>query len=243
MVWHALTYSKLGEYAPHSKHHLNRAGREAHLVQSVIPSGHDMHSTEQTCNRGTCWQLAHHMHVLLCLAWLQVAPSATNQICWTHPWVPATSILYYTCSYLKWCSIYCSVTLRYDILSPVQWLPTYQRTTISSKYGKQLTVTNFTSENTWNLLTYSSLPLLLFSVLSSSLYGLPLFFPHSVPFQFMHLLVISTSRAAFTLSNLQAPDLLSPFHVHYTSLTLLASVILSGYLAPPTPFPIKKTAL
>ena len=116
------------------------------------------------------------MHVLLCLAWLQVAPSATNQICWTHPWVPETSILYYTWNYLKLCSIYCSVTLRYDVLSPVWWFPTYQRTTMPSKYGKQLTVTNFTSQNTWNLLTYSSLPLLLFSVLSSSLYGLPLFF-------------------------------------------------------------------
>jgi hypothetical protein len=113
MVWKAQTYSKLCEYTPHFYNHHQNGGREVHLVQSVSPSGHGMHSTEQTCNQGTGWWLVHHMNGLLCLASLQVAPSATNQICQTPPWDPATNSLYYGLNDLHWCCIHCRCHLQY----------------------------------------------------------------------------------------------------------------------------------
>ena len=95
MVWKALTNSKLGEYAPHLNYHHHNGGTEVRLVQSVTSSCRSMHSTERTCNGGTGWQLVYHTNALSCLASLQVALSATTQICQTHPWTPAMSILHY----------------------------------------------------------------------------------------------------------------------------------------------------
>ena len=113
MVWKALTYSKLGEYAPHLNYHHHNGGREARLVQSVTSSGRSMRSTERTCNGGNGWYLVYHTNALSCLASLQVAPSATNQICRTPPWTPATSILYYGLNDWHWCCIKCGCLLRY----------------------------------------------------------------------------------------------------------------------------------
>jgi hypothetical protein len=53
MVWKALTYSKLCEYAPHLNYRQHNGGREVRLVQSLSSSGHGMHSTARTCNGGT----------------------------------------------------------------------------------------------------------------------------------------------------------------------------------------------
>jgi hypothetical protein len=114
-VCKALTYSKLGEYAPHLNYHHHNGDREVRLVLSVTSSGRSMRSTERTCNGGTGWQLVYHMNALLCLASFQVAPSATNQICQTPPWTPATSILYYGMNYWHWCCINCWCLLRYII--------------------------------------------------------------------------------------------------------------------------------
>jgi hypothetical protein len=94
MVWKALTYGKL-EYAPHLNYHPRNGGIEVRLVQSVTSSGRSTHSTERTCNVGNGWQLVYHTKPLSCLASLRAAPSATNHVCQTPPWTPATSILYY----------------------------------------------------------------------------------------------------------------------------------------------------
>ena len=113
MVWKALTYSKLGEYAPHLNNHQHNGGREVRVVQWVTSGCRSMRSTERTCNGGTGWQLVYHTHALSCLVSFQVAPSATNQICQTPPWTPATSILYYGMNYWHWCCINCGCLLRY----------------------------------------------------------------------------------------------------------------------------------
>ena len=84
-----------------------------HLVQSVTSSGRSMHSTERTCNGGTGWQLVYHTNALACLASFQVAPSATNHICQTPPWTPATSILYHGLNDWHWCCINCRSVLQY----------------------------------------------------------------------------------------------------------------------------------
>ena len=113
MVWKAQTYSKLGEYIPHLNYHHRNGGREVRLVQSVTASGRSKRSSQRTCNGGTGWQLVYHTNALSCLASLQVAPSAINQICQTPPWTPATSILYYGLNDWHWCCIKCGCLLRY----------------------------------------------------------------------------------------------------------------------------------
>jgi len=112
MVWKAITYSKLGEYAPHLNYHHRNGGREVRLVQLVTSSGHSMHSSEQTCNGRIGWQLVYHMNALSCMAPLRAAPSATNQICQTPPWSPANQ---YSVLWIEWhwCCINCRCLLRY----------------------------------------------------------------------------------------------------------------------------------
>ena len=109
MVWKAITYSKLHEYAPHLNHHYRYGSRQVRLVKSVHSS---IQSTVQTCNGRNGLQLVYHTNALSCLALLWAAPSATNQICQTPPWSPANQ---YSVLWIEWhwCCINCRCLLRY----------------------------------------------------------------------------------------------------------------------------------
>ena len=139
MVWKALTYSTLGEYAPHLNYHHHNGGTELRLVQSVTASGGSIQSTERTCNGGTGWELVYHMTALSHLGSFQVAQSATNQICQTPPWTPATSILYYVLNDWHWCCNNCRCLLQYitGLVVPATTQPQCLQNIIYIGGGKQ----------------------------------------------------------------------------------------------------------